>query len=198
MIVTLVLAAEVAFWVVLALGLAARYLLRWQKVSTVLLVGLPVIDLALFLLTFVDLHGGATASWTHALAASYLGFSVGFGPSVVRWADTRFQHRFGGGPKPLPAPKYGTARAHHEWAICRRTLVSVAITLTLITALKLFTDATGTGVFDQWYWRLGIAAVVNLVIATTYTLWPKQPPAGAIVEDGRIVGWSVPERVKHI
>ncbi|MFE6746596.1 hypothetical protein ACFVGM_12140 [Kitasatospora purpeofusca] len=197
MIVTLVLAAEVAFWVVLALGLAARYLLRWRQVSTVLLVGLPVIDLVLFLLTFLDLHGGATASWTHALAASYLGFSVGYGPSVVRWADSRFQHRFGGGPKPLPAPKYGTARARHEWAICRRTLVSVAITLTLITALKLFTDTAGTEVFDQWYWRLGIAAVVNLGIAAGYSVWPKEPPAGAIVEDGRIVGWSVPERASR-
>ncbi|MDY0810422.1 hypothetical protein [Kitasatospora purpeofusca] len=197
MIVTLVLAAEVAFWVVLALGLAARYLLRWRKTSTVLLVGLPVIDLALFLLTFLDLRGGATASWTHALAASYLGFSVGYGPSVVRWADERFQHRFGGGPKPLPAPKYGTARSRHEWRICRRTLVSVAITLTLITALKLFTDATGTAVFDQWYWRLGIAAAVNTAIAASYTLWPKQPPAGAIVEDGRIVGQRLPERSEH-
>ncbi|SDT60426.1 hypothetical protein SAMN05216371_3099 [Streptomyces sp. TLI_053] len=197
MIVTLVLAAEVAFWVVLALGLAARYLLRWRKVSTVLLVGLPVIDLVLFLLTFLDLRGGATASWTHALAASYLGFSVGFGPSVVRWADGWFQHRFGGGPKPLPSPKYGTARSRYEWRICLRTLVSVAITLTLITALKLFTDATGTGVFDQWYWRLGIAAVVNLVIATSYTLWPKQPPAGAVVEDGRIVERHVPEQAKQ-
>ncbi|MFF7457745.1 hypothetical protein [Kitasatospora sp. NPDC008115] len=194
MIVTLILAAEAAFWVVLALGLATRYLLRWREVSTVLLVGLPVIDLALFLLTFLDLRGGATASWTHALAASYLGFSVGYGPSVVRWADARFLHRFAGGPKPLPAPKYGAARSRYEWVLCRRTLVSVAITFALISALKLFTDASGTGVFDQWYWKLGIAAAVNTAIAVSYTLRPKEPPAGAIVEDGRIVGWRIPQQ----
>ncbi|MFE7559536.1 hypothetical protein [Kitasatospora sp. NPDC057500] len=194
MIVTLILAAEAAFWVVLALGLATRYLLRWREVSTVLLVGLPVIDLALFLLTFLDLRGGATASWTHALAASYLGFSVGYGPSVVRWADARFLHRFAGGPKPLPAPKYGTARSRYEWVVCRRTLVSVAITFALISALKLFTDAAGTEVFDQWYWKLGIAAAVNTAIAVSYTLRPKEPPAGAIVEDGRIVGWRIPQQ----
>ncbi|MET8702825.1 hypothetical protein ACFVUH_11805 [Kitasatospora sp. NPDC058032] len=176
MIVTLILAAEAAFWVVLALGLVTRYLLRWRPVSTVLLVGLPVIDLGLFLLTFLDLRGGATASWTHALAASYLGFSVGYGPSVVRWADARFLHRFAGGPKPPPAPRYGAERSRHEWRICGRTLVSVAITVTLISALKLFTDAPGTAVFDQWYWKLGIAAVVNTAIAASYTLWPKQPP----------------------
>ncbi|MER5350769.1 hypothetical protein ABT093_10590 [Kitasatospora sp. NPDC002551] len=194
MIVTLILSAEVAFWVVLALGLATRYLLRWRAVSTVLLVGLPVIDLVLFLLTLFDLRGGATASWTHALAASYLGFSIGYGPSVVRWADARFLHRFAGGPKPLPAPKYGAGRSRYEWQICLRTLVSAAITITLITALKLLTDAPGSEVFDQWYWKLGIAAVVNTAIAVSYTLWPKQPPAGAIVEDGRITGWKIPER----
>ncbi|MEU6234120.1 hypothetical protein [Kitasatospora sp. NPDC047058] len=193
MIVTLVLAAEVAFWVVLGLGLATRYLLRWRAVSTVLLVGLPVIDLVLFLLTLFDLRGGATASWTHALAASYLGFSVGYGPSVVRWADARFLHRFGGGPKPPPAPKYGRARSRHEWRICRRTLVSAAITVTLITVLKLCTDAPGTGVFTQWYWRLGVAALVNTVIAASYTIWPKEPPAGALVEDGRVVAREIPE-----
>ncbi|WP_380285381.1 hypothetical protein [Kitasatospora purpeofusca] len=189
MIVTLVISAEAAFWVVLALGLATRYLLRWRTVSTVLLVGLPVIDLALFLLTLFDLRGGATASWTHPLAASYLGFSVGYGPSVVRWADGRFLHRFAGGPKPPPAPKYGAERSRYEWQVCRRTLVSVAITITLITALKLLSDAPGTGVFDQWYWKLGIAAVVNTAIAASYTIWPKQPPADAVDEDGR-----VPER----
>ncbi|GAA1382969.1 hypothetical protein GCM10009639_02650 [Kitasatospora putterlickiae] len=194
MIVTLIVAAEAAFWVVLALGLATRYLLRWRRTSTVLLAGLPVTDLVLFLLTFLDLRGGATASWTHALAASYLGFSVGFGPSVVRWADARFLHHFAGGPKPLPAPKYGAERSRHEWVVCRRTLVSAAITVTLISALKLFTDASGTEVFDQWYWKLGIAAAVNTAIAVSYTLWPKRPPAGAVVEDGRIVGWKIPER----
>ncbi|MFE2108024.1 hypothetical protein ACFXAF_19470 [Kitasatospora sp. NPDC059463] len=194
MIVTLIVAAEIAFWLVLSLGLATRYLLRLRRASTVLLVGLPVIDLVLFLLTFLDLRGGATASWTHPLAASYLGFSIGYGPSVVRWADARFLHRFAGGPKPLPAPKYGSARSRYEWTVCRRTLVSVAITITLITVLRLFTDAPGTSVFDQWYWKLGIAAVVNTAIAVSYTLWPKEPPAGAIVEDGRIVGSRVPER----
>ncbi|MER7751306.1 hypothetical protein [Kitasatospora sp. NPDC097643] len=177
MIVTLIVAAEAAFWVLLGLGLATRYLLRWRRTSTVVLVGLPVTDLVLFLLTLFDLRGGATASWTHALAASYLGFSVGYGPSVVRWADVRFLHRFAGGPKPPPTPKYGAARSRHEWQVCRRTLVSAAITITLITVLKVGTDAPGTEVFDQWYWKLGIAAVINTIVAVSYTLWPKQPPA---------------------
>ncbi|WP_354642346.1 hypothetical protein [Kitasatospora camelliae] len=177
MIVTLILAAEVAFWVVLGLGLSTRYLLRWRRTSTVLLVGLPTIDLVLFLLTLLDLRGGATASWTHALAASYLGFSIGYGPSLVRWADRHFLHRYAGGPKPPPTPKYGAERTRHEWLICRRTVVSAAITLTLITALRLLTDAPGGEVFTSWYWRLGLAAAINTAVAASYTIWPKQPPA---------------------
>ncbi|MFI9327494.1 hypothetical protein ACIGZJ_08070 [Kitasatospora sp. NPDC052868] len=189
MIVTLILAAEVAFWVLLALGLAARYLLRRRTLSTVLLVGLPAVDLTLFALTVLDLRGGATASWTHALAAGYAGFSIGYGPSLVRWADRHFRYRFAGGPKPQGPPKYGAERAGHEWRICGRTVVSAGITLTLITALvPLSAGAAHFGDFTGWYLRLGIAAVVNVIVAACYSIWPKQAPAGAAVEDGQLVG----------
>ncbi|MBP0449653.1 hypothetical protein J5Y04_08820 [Kitasatospora sp. RG8] len=195
MIVTLVLAAEAAFWILLGLGLATRYLLRWRRVSTVLLVGLPVVDLTLFALTVLDLRGGATASWTHALAAGYAGFSIGYGPSLVRWADRHFQYRFAGGPKPVRSPQYGPERTRHEWRICGRTVVSAAITLGLITALvPLSAGAAHFSDFTGWYARLGITAAINVIVAACYSLWPKEAPAGAIVEDGRVVGWTIPRQ----
>ncbi|MFE6053246.1 hypothetical protein ACFQ6N_21010 [Kitasatospora sp. NPDC056446] len=189
MIVTLVVAAEISWWIVLGLALCARYLLRWRRTGTVLLLGLPVVDLVLYALTVLDLRNGTEASWTHALAASYAGFSVGYGPSLVAWADRHFLHRFAGGPKPLPAPKYGPERTRHEWRIAGRTVVSSAITLTLITLLvPLSAGSAHYGTFLQWYIKLGIAAVVNVVVAGCYSLWPKEPPAGTVVEDGRAVG----------
>ncbi|MFJ2779948.1 MULTISPECIES: hypothetical protein [unclassified Kitasatospora] len=195
MIVTLIVAAEVAFWAVLALGLATRYLLRRRRLSTVLLVGLPVVDLTLFVLTVLDLRGGATASWTHALAASYAGFSIGYGPSLVRWADRHFLYRFAGGPKPRRSPKYGPERTRYEWQICGRTVVSAAITLALITALVPLSDGSARfDTFTGWYLRLSIVAVVNVIVAACYSLWPKEAPAGAIVEDGLVVGWKVPQQ----
>ncbi|MFB7613009.1 hypothetical protein [Kitasatospora sp. NPDC056181] len=195
MIVTLVLAAEAAFWILLGLGLATRYLLRWRRVSTVLLVGLPVVDLTLFALTVLDLRGGATASWTHALAAGYAGFSIGYGPSLVRWADRHFRYRFAGGPKPVRSPQYGPERTRHEWRICGRTVVSAAITLGLITALvPLSAGAAHFSDFTGWYARLGITAAINVIVAACYSLWPKEAPAGAIVEDGRVVGWTIPRQ----
>ncbi|MFI9361282.1 hypothetical protein ACIG5E_09485 [Kitasatospora sp. NPDC053057] len=187
MIVTLIVAAEISWWIVLGLALSARYLLRWRRTSTALLVGLPVVDLVLYTLTVLNLRGGAEANWMHALAASYAGFSVGYGPSLVAWADRHFLHRFAGGPKPPPSPKYGPERTAHEWQIAMRTVVSAVITLTLITLLvPLSAGSAHFGTFVQWYWKLGIAAVVNVIVAGCYSIWPKEPPADAAVVDDRI------------
>ncbi|MFF2142742.1 hypothetical protein [Kitasatospora sp. NPDC058190] len=196
MIVTLIVAAEISWWIVLGLALSVRYLLRRRRTSTALLIGLPVVDLALYALTVLNLRGGAEAGWTHALAASYAGFSVGYGPSLVAWADRHFLHRFAGGPKPLPSPKYGPERTRYEWQVAGRTVVSAAITLTLITLLvPLSAGAAHFGTFAQWYWKLGIAAVVNVIVAGCFSIWPKEPPAGVTVVDGRVVERQAPEKV---
>ncbi|MFJ9841224.1 hypothetical protein ACIRYZ_12235 [Kitasatospora sp. NPDC101155] len=197
MIVTLIVAAEISWWIVLGLALSARYLLRLRRTSTALLIGLPVVDLALYALTVLNLRGGAEASWMHALAASYAGFSVGYGPSLVRWADRHFLHRFAGGPKPLPSPKYGPERTRYEWQLAGRTVVSAVITLGLITLLvPLSAGSAHFGTFGQWYWKLGIAAVVNVIVAGCFSIWPKEPPAGVRVENGRVVVEQAPaERV---
>ncbi|WP_457030577.1 hypothetical protein [Kitasatospora sp. P5_F3] len=179
MIVTLVVAGEIGFWVVLALALAARYLLRWRTVSTALLLGLPLIDLVILLLTVLDLRHGTVASWTHGLAAAYVGFSVAYGHYLVTWADARVQHRFAGGPEPVAAPKYGSARAVHEWKIFARTTLAAAITLTLIAAMTwLVDDPARTGALDFWYRRMGWVLAISLVIAGSYTVFPKKAPGG--------------------
>ncbi|MFJ8043114.1 hypothetical protein ACIRBX_21730 [Kitasatospora sp. NPDC096147] len=175
MIVTLIVAGEVGFWVLLALALAVRYLLRWRTVSTALLLGLPLIDLVILVLTVLDLRGGTTASWTHGLAASYVGFSVAFGHSLVTWADGHFQHRFAGGPRPPKAPKYGAARAAYEWRIFARTALAAVITVGLIAGVTWFVgDPERTAALNAWYQRMGTITAINLVIAGSYTIWPKQ------------------------
>ncbi|MER5864171.1 hypothetical protein [Kitasatospora sp. NPDC002040] len=177
MIVTLVLAGEIGFWVVLALALTARYLLRWRSVSTVLLFGLPLIDLAILVLTAVDLRSGATASWTHGLAAAYVGFSVAFGHSLVTWADGHARHRLAGGPRPPRAPRYGSARAAHEWRIFARTALAAAVTVGLIAAMTWLIDAPDrTAALGVWYQRMGAVTGINLLIAASYTLFPKKAP----------------------
>ncbi|MFC4117008.1 hypothetical protein [Nonomuraea zeae] len=85
----LIVGCEVAFWVLLGLGLSARYLARAPRLGTVLLACVPVIDVMLLVLSAADLYRGATPDLGHALAGVYLGVTVAFGPTMIRWADER-------------------------------------------------------------------------------------------------------------
>ncbi|MDI2125788.1 hypothetical protein [Yinghuangia seranimata] len=176
MLLALVVACEIGFWLILGAGLVARYLLRWRRTSTVLLVSVPLVDVVLLAATIVDLRRGATADWTHGLAAAYIGFSVAYGHYLVRWADSWFLHRFADGPRPPKPPKYGTARAVHEWKIAARTALSCAIALVLLqAAIWMVGDATRTKALHWAQVRMLWIAGINALVALTYTLWPKRP-----------------------
>ena len=82
-------------------GLPCRYLLRRHRLGDALLICVPLVDLILLVASIVDLRQGGQASFAHALAAIYVGASVAWGRSTVRWADARFAHRFTDGPPPL-------------------------------------------------------------------------------------------------
>lgn len=179
MLLVVIAACEVGFWVILGAGLAARYLLRRQRVSTVLLVGVPVTDVVLLAATAVDLSRGATATFAHGLAAAYLGFSVAFGPSMVRWADVRFAHRFAGGPAPVPPPRYGAARTRHEWREWVKALVAWAIAVALLgAAILLVGDAARTAELQGWIGRLSLVLGIWLLgWPIYYTIFPRRDPA---------------------
>jgi len=63
-----IIAAEVAFWVLLLGGLVARYGLRRPRLGAALLVGVPLVDVVLLGITALDLARGAQADWSHGLA----------------------------------------------------------------------------------------------------------------------------------
>ncbi|HET9423195.1 MAG TPA: hypothetical protein VFO49_18795, partial [Nocardioides sp.] len=107
MLLILIVACEVGFWLLLVAGLLARYALRRPRLGAALLLLTPLVDVVLLVATTIDLRRGAEASAVHALAAIYIGVSVAFGPAMVRWADVRMAHRLGVGPAPTPAPKRG-------------------------------------------------------------------------------------------
>ena len=130
----LIIAGEIGFWVVLGAGLSARYLLRWRRTGTVLLVSVPLIDLVLLVATIVDLRRGAEPEWGHGLAAIYIGFAVAFGPSMIRWADQRFAHRFAGGPPPERPPTHGGAKLRYEWVSFGRAMLGWAVAAALLGA----------------------------------------------------------------
>ncbi|WP_447002845.1 hypothetical protein ACRAKI_24410 [Saccharothrix isguenensis] len=134
-LVVLIVACEIGFWVVLGAGLLARYALKMRRLGAVLLFCTPVVDVALLVATVFDLRSGGEAKSVHGLAAIYLGVSVAFGHSMLRWADQRVAHRFAGGPPPTTPPKSGPAKVRHEWREFGKFAVAWAIACAVMLLL---------------------------------------------------------------
>ncbi|MEV3925568.1 hypothetical protein [Actinomadura coerulea] len=179
MLPAVIAGCEIGFWVLLAAGLLARYALRLRRTGAVLLLCVPLVDLVLLAVTVIDLRGGAPAGSAHGLAAAYLGYSVAFGHSMVRWADERFAHRFAGGPPPARSPKYGAARVRHEWREFGKAALATAVACALLLAMiALVGDADRTRALDAWLGRLGFVLAVWSLWPITTTLWPPKPREG--------------------
>jgi hypothetical protein len=174
MVLTAIVACEVAFWVVILAGLAARYLLRRPRLGAALLILAPVIDVVLLVLVAVDLLGGSTASWQHGVAAIYIGISVAYGRRMVVWADVRFTHRFAGGPAPvrLTGARYTSAC----WRDVLLTGVAVVVAGAILGSMILVVDdAQRTAALSGCFGILGIIFAVDVVWALSYTIWPRKP-----------------------
>jgi hypothetical protein len=175
MLIALIVAAEVAFWLTLISGLAARYVLGRPRLGRALLVATPLVDLALLAAAAIDLRRGGDAAVPHALAAVYIGVSVAWGKRIVDWADARFAHRFATAPAPEPPPHTGcphAARQRREW-------------LRHLTAWSTGTALLGLGVLavgdlERTEALLNVAALWTLILAIdfaisfSYSLWPRQ------------------------
>jgi hypothetical protein len=175
-ILAVIVACEIGFWVFLLAGLAARYLLRWKTVSSVLLVCVLLVDLALLAATIVDLRGGAVADAAHGLAAAYIGFSVAFSHSVIRWADAQFAFRFAGGPQPAKPPRHGWARARHEWREFGKAVVAWAVScLLLVGGIALVGATERTEALQGWIWRLTLVLAIWLIWPVWETIASLKP-----------------------
>ena len=170
-----IIACEVGFWVLLVGGLAARYLLRARRLSTALLVSVPLVDVVLLAISVLDLRRGGEATVAHGLAAVYIGVSLAFGHQMIDWADQRFAHRFAGGPAPVRPPRSGRAHAARErrqWGRHLLAYVTAAAVLGLFTLLV--GDVTKTAplwvVMAPW----GIGVVIDFVVSFSYTLSPRR------------------------
>lgn len=176
-------AGEIGFWVAIGAGLIARYLLRLKRTSIVLLAATPVIDIVVLVATVLDLSNGAKANFVHGLAAVYLGFSVVFGPAMIRWADVRFAHRFAGGPPPPPKLR-GRAKVRAEWREWVKCVLACGIAAGVLLLLILFVGNTEQ-VSQLWGWlpRLG---VLTAIWFATGPLWQELSPKKDEKNDDRV------------
>ncbi|MPY49503.1 hypothetical protein [Streptomyces acidicola] len=187
MVVALIIACEVGFWVLLALGLAVRYLLKWRRTSVVLLLCEPVLELVLFVATAIDLKNGAEPSWEHGLAALYIGYTVAFGHYTIRWLDGHAAHRLGGGPPPPKPPRYGRARARHEAKLWLRAVLGGAVALALLELAVWYVGDSGDASSLRGFQGAAVRAVVIYgLITLSYMIWPRKDPGGGTGEEHRL------------
>lgn len=175
MLVALIIACEIGFWVLLGAGLVARYPLRRPRLGGALLVMAPLVDLVLLTASVIDLRTGGHAGTPHVLAAVYIGVSVGFGHRMIRWADSRFAHRYANGPAPAPKPSGGRARTAYELSALRAHLTAYVVGLALMGGAYLLVgdpDRTQTLVSAAGLWT--IIVVVDTVWTLSYVVFPKR------------------------
>ncbi|WP_328548097.1 hypothetical protein [Streptomyces platensis] len=182
MIVVLIVACEVGFWVLLALGLALRYLARMPRTGAVVLLMEPLLELVLLIVTAIDLKNGAPADWKHGLAAVYIGFTVAYGHYTIKWVDGHFAHRFAGGPRPVK--RYGLARAKHEGKLWVRTVVMAAVAAALLQLATWYVgDGGDTRSLHEWQLTALRIVAVHGVIALTYLIWQKKDPGRTTADE---------------
>src|SRR5262245_9724080 len=156
----LIVGCEAGFWLVLLMALAARYLLKREPLSRVLLLSLPGLDLLLLTFTTVDLAGGTPATFAHGLAAAYVGFTVMFGSLAVKWADQRFAYWVKAGPPPEKAPSLGWPAVRYEFMLWFRSIAAWVITLILLVALIAYIDDEAiTAKLNDWF-RFAFGSVI--------------------------------------
>ncbi len=79
-------------------------------------------------------------------------------------------------------PKYGTARAVHEWKVAARWILASAVALALLQGAVWYVgDGGDTGSLRAWQQRMLWVIGINVVIAASYTLLPKREPKGTAV-----------------
>jgi len=174
MIAWAIVGSEIAFWIVILMGLIARYIFKQEKLGFLLLALTPVIDCILLVATSIDLHRGATATTAHSLAAVYIAVSLVFGKSMIQWADERFRY-FVTKQGSKPVKRYGIEFAKHYFKGWIKHVFAFLIGAGLLFGLITFIDDPSrtealSDVLKIWTVVVGI----DFIIASTYFIWPKK------------------------
>ncbi|WP_062350617.1 hypothetical protein [Bacillus kwashiorkori] len=173
-IVWIIIGCEIGFWVFVILGLFTRYVFNKKNLGLFFLAMTPIIDLVLLTATALDLYNGATATIAHALAAIYIGISVGFGKIMINWADERFQYYVTKtGAKPVKL--YGLAYAKNYFKGWTRHLISYVIGASLIGLVYLIIkDSDRTAAFMQVLSGWTLVLAIDFIISISYFIFPRK------------------------
>ncbi|MFE6872060.1 hypothetical protein ACFVFS_36650 [Kitasatospora sp. NPDC057692] len=178
---TLILACDVLFWVLLAAGLAARYAFGRPRLGGALLFCVPLVDVVLLAATVLSIRDGVEPTLWHGLSAAYLGITVVYGHRTVRWADARFARRYAEAPPPPPVKLYGRAAVTDAWAGWFRFLLAYAISVGLIFGLVALVGGIDRGApLLVWLNPLTKVLLYTLIWPVVTTLRPARSPDGPV------------------
>ena len=175
MLLAVIAACEIGFWVLLVAGLVARYLLRLPKIGLVLLAGVPLVDVVMLVASVVDIQRGAEPSFKHSLAAIFIGVSVGFGHQTLKWADKWAAHYMAGAPRPVKPPKKGPERARRERAGWFRHLLAYVVGVGIMIGLGLLSGrGYDAALGPAWTWT--IVLVIDAIVSFSYSFEGAEAP----------------------
>lgn len=168
-----IIAAEIAFWIAIGAGLISRYVFKLEKLSLLFFLMTPLIDLALVILTTIDLQSGATATTAHGIAAIYIGVSIAYGKSMIAWADEKFQVWF----LKKPSSKkvlFGRDKGIYEIKMWFKHVIAYLIGSALLWIMIIYVGQQSTeALFNVWrIWS--IALLIDGAISFSYILFPKK------------------------
>jgi hypothetical protein len=177
MILWLIIGCEIGFWLFLFLGLFIRYVLKSPEMGKAVLLCVPLLDLILLFATAIDLHRGAVAEVSHGLAAIYLGFTVVYGPGLIKWLDQYAAYKFSSGEKIIKVSSYGWSHAVHEWKQWFKAVGAGAIAaILLLCAIKFVNEPDKTQALNEWFYQIfWLLAIWFVCWPLWYTLFPKKP-----------------------
>ncbi|TKI70554.1 hypothetical protein FC756_07840 [Lysinibacillus mangiferihumi] len=169
-----IIAAEIAFWIVILIALVCRYRFNKPKLSIFFFALTPVIDLLLILLTALDLKAGTPASASHGIAAIYIGVSIAYGKTMITWADEKFQQWF----LKITIEKQrltGLAKGIHEVKMLGLHVLAYIISTSLLYAMIVFIGQhTDTSSLLQVMKIWGIVLIIDAVISLSYVIFPSK------------------------
>jgi hypothetical protein len=167
-LLAVIAACEIGFWVLLAAGMATRYLFRLPKTGMILLMMVPLVDVVMLVASVIDIHRGAAPSYKHSLAAIFIGVSVGFGHQTLKWADGWASYKLAGGPRPVKPPKGGRERARRERSGWFHHLLAYVVGVGIMIALGLL---SGHG-YDAALAPAGgwtVVLVIDAIVSFSYS-----------------------------
>ncbi|GAA1596173.1 hypothetical protein GCM10009789_57650 [Kribbella sancticallisti] len=167
MLLAVIAACEIGFWVLLAAGMLTRYLFRLPRAGMALLLAVPLVDVVMLVASVIDIRQGGEPSFKHSLAAIFIGVSVGFGHATLTWADGWAAYRFAGGPRPVKPRKGTRAKARKERHGWYRHVLAYAVGVGVMAGLGLLSGEGYDALLGPaWTWT--IVLVIDGFVSFSY------------------------------